>query len=69
MPWLYPSSLLYFISGVLEPQADCPLAGMTRYYSLEPPYTGAMFSAINEFLCCQARIVQSKTAGDASPGF
>ena len=30
---LYPASLLYFISGVLEDEIDQPLIGMQRYYS------------------------------------
>ncbi len=28
----YPSSLLYFISGLLEDIVDCPLVGMQRFY-------------------------------------
>lgn len=29
---LYPSSLLYLVSGVFEPEADTPLVGMARYH-------------------------------------
>jgi len=29
---IYPSSLLYFVSGVIEKEDDCPLVGMQRYY-------------------------------------
>jgi hypothetical protein len=32
VPWFYPRSLLYFISGILENVVDCPLIGMQRYY-------------------------------------
>lgn len=32
VPVVYPSSLLYFVSGVLEDQSDKPIAGMARYY-------------------------------------
>jgi hypothetical protein len=32
-PLVYPSSLLYFVSGVIEKPADCPLVGMQRYYN------------------------------------
>ena len=32
VPALYPHSLLYFVSGVVEPEADTPLIGMQRYY-------------------------------------
>jgi hypothetical protein len=38
VPFLYPASLLYFVSGVLEDEADKPLVGMQRYYSGRPPY-------------------------------
>jgi hypothetical protein len=38
-PWLYPSSLLYFVSGVLEDESDMPLLGMQRYHSDAAPYT------------------------------
>ena len=41
---LYPSSLLYFVSGVIEEERDCPLAGMARYYSA--PYDEANFADI-----------------------
>jgi len=30
---LYPRSLLYLVSGILEREVDCPLVGMQRYYS------------------------------------
>ena len=36
---VYPYSLLYFISGVLEDEPDTPLQGMQRYYSDQAPYT------------------------------
>lgn len=41
---VYPASLLYFVSGVLEDNRDEPLAGMERYYS--PPYLGEGFGDI-----------------------
>jgi hypothetical protein len=41
---LYPASLLYFVSGVLEDDRDQPLAGMERYYSA--PYIGEGFGEI-----------------------
>jgi hypothetical protein len=46
VPAIYPSSLLYFVSGVLEDQSDKPLVGMQRYYSNTGPYNGQEFSAI-----------------------
>jgi hypothetical protein len=39
VPGVYPASLLYFVSGVLENRSDAPLVGMERYY--RAPYTDA----------------------------
>jgi hypothetical protein len=39
-PPVYPSSLLYFVAGVIEKENDCPLAGMARYYAA--PYTNSL---------------------------
>jgi hypothetical protein len=41
---VYPASLLYFVSGVLEDDRDQPLAGMQRYYA--PARYGAAFKTI-----------------------
>jgi hypothetical protein len=35
VPGIYPSSLLYFVSGVLEDESDKPLVGMARFYNGE----------------------------------
>ncbi|MFZ1085846.1 MAG: hypothetical protein WAN35_12855, partial [Terracidiphilus sp.] len=43
---LYPASLLYFISGVLEGASDEPVLGMQRYYTL-PVYNSADFPEIS----------------------
>lgn len=32
VPVLYPHSLLYFVSGVVEPDADTPIVGMGRFF-------------------------------------
>ena len=37
-PVLYPRSLLYFVSGLLESESDQPLIGMERYHRDTPPY-------------------------------
>jgi hypothetical protein len=42
---LYPRSLLYFISGVLEEKADFPVAGMERFY-LGAPFDDAQYPEI-----------------------
>jgi hypothetical protein len=41
VPFLYPASLLYFVSGILEDEADKPLLGMQRFYSGVSPYDSA----------------------------
>jgi hypothetical protein len=33
VPVLYPHSLLYFVSGVVEPDTDMPIIGMQRFFS------------------------------------
>ena len=38
VPLVYPYSLLYFVSGVLEDEPDTPLLGMQRYHSGKAPY-------------------------------
>jgi len=41
---VYPASLLYFVSGVLEDDRDMPLLGMERFYGY--PYEGQGFEDI-----------------------
>ena len=50
VPALYPSSLLYFISGVLENESDKPIVGMQRFSSGKQPYVGNPFGPIDAFL-------------------
>lgn len=63
---VYPASLLYFVSGVLEDDRDEPLVGMERYYS--PRYDPARFKTIadvKQFPCLQKdhAYAWSQTAG------
>ncbi|HEY5674023.1 MAG TPA: hypothetical protein VIR78_09980 [Malonomonas sp.] len=46
VPILYLRSLLYFISGVLEPTVDEPLVGMERYLREQETFSAAEFPAI-----------------------
>lgn len=50
VPVLYPHSLLYFVSGVVEAEVDMPLVGMQRYYSAEGPYAREEIVLVNNFL-------------------
>ena len=45
VPLLYPSSLLYFVSGILEDESDTPLVGMARFW--EGIYTSGKFPEID----------------------
>lgn len=38
VPVLYPRSLLYFVSGLLEGEEEQPIVGMQRFYTSQPAY-------------------------------
>jgi GH24 family phage-related lysozyme (muramidase) len=64
---IYTSSLLYFISGVLEdPDDDTPLVGMQRYFSGQGPFSAEAFPDIGQleefFAAKPARQVWSDTS-------
>ncbi|MFH0726166.1 MAG: hypothetical protein V2B19_07430 [Pseudomonadota bacterium] len=46
VPILYPRSLLYFVSGLLETTVDEPLVGMERYLREKEIFTAEAFPAI-----------------------
>ncbi len=46
VPVIYPSSLLYFISGILEGEEDKPLLGMQRFFKTVPPFNDDAFPGI-----------------------
>lgn len=52
MPIVYPHSLLYFVSGLLEwtdradPLVDEPIVGMERFMTTNPPFDDASFPSI-----------------------
>lgn len=71
IPRLYPSSLLYFISGVLEDESDTPIAGMHRYLSNSEPYAKPdPFGSVHSFLSAGGsnRLVLSQTEDGAGDG-
>jgi hypothetical protein len=43
---LYPRSLLYFVSGLLEDEADKPIVGMQRFYAGQSPFDAAAYPEI-----------------------
>lgn len=55
VPVVYPRSLLYFVSGVVETEAtmpanDLPLLGMQRYYKSADIYNDAALSRVRKFV-------------------
>jgi hypothetical protein len=71
LPFLYPASLLYLVSGILEDESDTPLVGMQRFYGGDPydspstPEVSAVKSS-NEFTKAHALNWALSTDG---PGF
>jgi hypothetical protein len=45
---LYPGSLLYFVSGVLENESDWPIVGMQRFGTGEHPFQSGAFPEIDD---------------------
>lgn len=43
---IYPRSLLYFVSGVLEDEPNKPITGLQRFYSGVPPYDSSAYPEI-----------------------
>ncbi|HYA43009.1 MAG TPA: hypothetical protein VEF34_17025 [Syntrophobacteraceae bacterium] len=69
VPLVYPRSLLYLISGVLEKEADEPLAGMEVHTRGAKPYDTHVLIEVSRFLreTGKNRLVLSRTEG-ADPG-
>ncbi|MBK1722144.1 hypothetical protein [Thiocystis violacea] len=67
VPVLYPHSLLYFVSGVVEPDADTPLIGMQRYYDAAR-YPGDRFPAVESFRHLTADVPHSLVWSVAAGG-
>ena len=66
---VYPRSLLYLVSGLLEDEPDQPIVGMERYYTDQPPYDRYReIELVRRFAAGAARprLVWAET--DAGPG-
>ncbi len=50
LPHIYPSSLLYLVSGILEEDVDEPLSGMMRYQTGEEPFRSGIFAETRNFI-------------------
>jgi hypothetical protein len=73
VPFVYTRSLLYFISGVLEPDGtgesapDVPIVGMQRYYNQRDIYKDAAIITVREFVAEDPkRSVWAPASGNAS---
>lgn len=67
VPWIYPRSLLYFMSGVCEHDdktrgdlGDVPLVGMQRYFHNQRTYRDKDVVALRQFIGEQERAAWSK---------
>lgn len=69
IPQLYPSSLLYFISGVLEAESDSPICGLIRHQKHSKVYNDGLFVSIETFLKPEGRLVTSRSPENAKDGF
>jgi len=58
---VYPYSLLYFISGILEEESDAYILGLQRHISGVAPYHGADFDEIINFLKPDGSIIYAVT--------
>ena len=69
VPGVYPRSLLYFVSGTLESQADTPLLGLRRHSCGQRPYDDYRFASLQRYLAEEEdRLVLSKTSDEAGDG-
>jgi hypothetical protein len=78
---VYPRSLLYFVSGVVERDKDgkgafdMPLVGMDRYYARDASARdaygdlGVEIRVVREFVLGSSRVAWSPTGANALPGF
>jgi hypothetical protein len=66
--FIYPRSLLYLISGILEKESDAHILGMQRHVSGNSPYLGPMFTQIGEFFKPSGTVVYSITEDQAGDG-
>lgn len=63
VPRVYTRSLLYFISGVLEPdEVDAPIMGMTRHASGQGPFQTGAAADWAAFLSAQQHLVLSDSS-------
>jgi hypothetical protein len=65
LPPLYLRSLLYFVSGICEPQSDTPIVGMQRFLTLPALNNDPSVSAVRAYLNGQSLVW---SVADGAPG-
>lgn len=65
--FVYPSSLLYVVSGMLEEELDAPLLGMVRYGTGEPPFDSQKLQKIRQYLAAKKERLTLSSAGGPPP--
>ncbi len=68
VPYVYTRSLLYFISGVLEDEADKPIAGLDHHTQSNAPFAGRWINDISTFLRNDHHLVLSVTGPNSQQG-
>jgi hypothetical protein len=61
-PLIYPHSLLYLVSGVLEVEPDAALAGLERHLRAAGPTAGVDFDDCRRWLGLDQRLIYAPTA-------
>lgn len=67
---VYPGSLLYVVSGVLEEEIDAPLLGMVRFGTGAAPFDSQKLQKIREYLATtgKQRLTLSSASGQPAAG-
>lgn len=68
VPVIYPRSLLYFVSGVVEGDVDVPLLGMERYVLDAEVFSSPYMSALRKYFDHPSRTVWSVNAAGVGLG-
>jgi hypothetical protein len=69
LPGVYPRSLLYLVSGVLESEPDWPLLGMERFHTDARPFTAGAFPQIDAVRSVLGAIPDSLVWSIAADGY
>jgi hypothetical protein len=64
---VYPGSLLYVVSGMLEDEVDAPLLGMLRFGSGEAPFDAQKLQKIRDYLATPGKQRLTLSAADGQP--